>query len=587
MNDQTIILLLLSAALALFLWGRWRHDVVALVVLIAAVFVGVVPTDMAFSGFGHPAVVTVAAVLVISRGLEVSGVLNFPAKQIATIRKRPGLTVVMLTCLGAAISGFMNNVGALALLMPLALRIHPSPSRVLMPLSFGTLLGGMMTEIGTPPNIIIATYREDVMGTGFALFDFTPVGLALTVAGVAFITAFGARLLPERRRNWDSQLQFIKGVSYITEARVPPDAIAVGKTPRQLERLVDNEALVIGVIRGEHRLLGHLRSIILMPDDVVILRSDSSALSALVEKAGLALIGNVDVDPDILRSEEITLLEVVVMPGARLNNHTARTFRLHRRYGINLLAIARQGERIGNRLGHVTFKAGDVLLVQGEHETLAEAMSAFGCVPLAGRDLRSPSRNPRYLTPVIFAAAILATVFKLAPVEISFVAAVAALFVTRSISPREAYESIDWSVIILLGALIPLGHAVEISGGAATIAEWISARAAEWPPWAILAAVMVVTMGLTNLMNNAATAVLMAPVAASIALQIGASLDPFLMAVAIGASSAFLTPIGHQSNVLIMGPGGYRFGDYWRLGLPLQILVAALAVPLILIVWPM
>ena len=586
MNDQVIILFLLAAALVLFLSGRWRHDVVALVVLVAAVFVGVVPTDMAFSGFGHPAVVTVGAVLVISRALQVSGVLNVPAVQIAKIRKRPALTVVVLTCLAAGISGFMNNVGALALLMPLALRIHPSPSRILMPLAFGTLLGGMMTEIGTPPNIIIATYREEMTGTGFALFDFAPVGIAVTIIGVAFITTFGLKLLPERRRTWDNQLKFIRGVDYITEAGIPADSKAVGKTPRQLERMVDNEALVIGVIRGERRLLGHLRNTVLRQDDVVILRSDSSALSALVDKSGIALIGNVDIGPDVLRSEEITLLEAVVMPGARLINYTARTFRLHRRYGINLLAIARRGERINNRLGHVPFKAGDVLLVQGEHETLAEAMSAFGCIPLAGRSLRSPNRGPRFLTPIIFGAAILATAFQVAPIEISFVAAVAALFLTRAITPREAYESIDWSVIVLLGALIPLGHAVEISGGAATIAEWISGLSAQWPYWSILAVVMIVTMALTNLINNAATAVLMAPVAAGIAHEINASLDPFLMAVAIGASAAFLTPIGHQSNVLIMGPGGYRFGDYWRLGLPLQTLILLLAVPLILLVWP-
>jgi len=587
MTPQILISAILCGALILFLWGNWRHDVVAFLALNIAVMLGVVRIDEAFSGFSHPAVITVAAVLVISRTLQLSGAIDVAAKFTTGITESPLANMALLTIVGAVLSAFMNNVGALALMMPLAMRTSRSPTQVLMPLSFGTILGGMMTEIGTPPNIIIAAYRHEITGQAFELFDFAPTGIPIALIGVGFLVVFGWRLIPRERRGGRTPGEMLKDAKYITEARVDKDARTTGKTIRQFERLVDNEALVIGVIRHGVRQLGRLRDMTLQEGDIVILRTESTAFHKLLEVAHMSLIGDAEIVEETLRSEDIALLEFVIMPGARIDWRSARDLRLSERYGVNMLAIARQGERVEQRLGHLKLRAGDVLLMQGEKATLQDTMSALGCVPLAERGLRPIRKRQRFLPLAIFAVALVATTSGLMPVQISFSAAVVALVLFELISPREVYESIDWSVIVLLGSFIPLGAALESTGVTEVLAQGVVDLSADIPVWAVIAIVMVLTMALTNLMNNAATAVMMAPIAVSVASHSGVSADPFLMATAIAASSAFLTPIGHQNNVLVMGPGGYRFGDYWRMGLPLQILVVVLAVPLVIIVWPL
>ena len=587
MNAQLTISLILLGALILFLWGYWRHDVVAFLALVIAVVLGIVPAESAFSGLGHPAVITVACVLVISRALQISGAIDVAARHTAGIASNPIANMAMLTIVGAVLSAFMNNVGALALMMPLALRTSKSPSQVLMPLSFGTILGGMMTEIGTPPNIIIAAYRKEVTGQGFELFDFAPVGLPVTLIGVMFLVLFGWRLIPSSRLTNKSPAELLEGAAYLTEAQITAGSKAIGKTIRQFERLVDNEALVVGLIRHEFRQVGRIRDKVLQEGDITILRTDSSTFQKLIEIAGMKLVGDATVSEETLRSDEIALQEFVVMPGSRVEWRSAREMHLTARFGINLLAIARQGERINERLGHARLRAGDVLLMQGEKDSLQETMTTLGCIPLAERGLRPIRKRKRLLPVAIFAIAITATTAGLLPVEISFSVAVIALVILNLISAREVYESIDWSVIILLGALIPLGEAFENTGVTSIIAHSILEVSAQIPIWAVLCLVMTITMALTNLLNNAATAVMMAPIAFGVASQTGSNPDPFLMATAIAASSAFLTPIGHQNNVLVMGPGGYRFGDYWRMGLPLQVLIIVLAVPLILIFWPL
>ncbi len=587
MNAQIIISVILLCALLLFLWGRWRHDVVAFLSLIVAVVLGVVDVEGAFSGFGHPAVITVAAVLVISRALQLSGVIDIAAKYVANIANSQLANLTLLTFVGAVLSAFMNNVGAMALMMPLAMQTARSPTQILMPLSFGTILGGMMTEIGTPPNIIIATYRQDVTGQGFGLFDFSPVGVPITLIGVGFLVIFGWRLIPKARRGGKTPDELLEGANYITEAQVEKGARAIGKSIRQIERLVDYEALVIGVIRHGFRHLGRVQGMTLQEGDILILRTESAAFHRLLEEADLSLIGHAEIDEGTLRSEDVALMEFVVMAGARIDWRSARDLRFARRYGINMLAIARQGERIEERLGHVLIRAGDVLLMQGEKDTMQDTMMMLGCIPLAERGLQPIRRRKRYLPLAILAAAIAVTSFGLMPVEISFSGAVLALVLLGLISPREVYESIDWSVIVLLGSFIPLGVALETTGVTGVLAQSVIGFSDHVSVWAVLAMLMVLTMALTNLINNAATAVMMAPIAVSIATQTGVNADPFLMATAIAASSAFLTPVGHQNNVLVMGPGGYRFGDYWRVGLPLQVLVLVLSVPLILTVWPL
>lgn len=588
MTEQIILSLLLIGMMALFIMGRWRHDVVALSTLLLAVILGLVPTAKAFSGFGHPAVITVAAVLVISRALQLSGVFSLSTKQVARIHQTPLLMLFILIASGAFLSAFMNNVGALALLMPLALRISPNPSLTLMPLSFGTILGGMLTEIGTPPNIIIATFREEYTQTQFHLFDFTPVGLAVALAGIVFMTLFGSRFLPKKRPSRKTVNDVLEGASYMTEIIIPEGSPVIGKTTRQMERMVDFEAIAVGIIRGDRHLLGRLRNALLQVGDIIILRADASQLSTIIEKTGTELVASQNISPKDLGSDLITLTEAVVKPGAQIENRTAGDMHLRSRFETNLLAIAREGERFQERLSQVVIKAGDVLLLQGDRTALPETINAIGCMPLADRDLQQPVYDsPKFLTPMIFLMAIVTTALDILSVEISFSVAVALIMLLRIMSPREAYETVDWSVIVLLGALIPVGHALETTGATKTIAEFILTLADQLPAWGILAVVMIVTMALTNVMNNAAAAVVMAPIAVGIAQNLNVSIDTFLMAIAISASAAFLTPIGHQNNVLVMGPGGYKFNDFWKLGLPLQIIVLIVALPMLLMVWPL
>ena len=585
-GEQAYVFAVLGAALALFLWGRWRYDLVALLALMAVVVAGIIPSEQAFSGFSHPAVITVAAVLVLGRGLRNSGLVDLMSRRVSQVAGQPYLLISSLTGLVAILSAFMNNVGALALVMPVALKTamdaDQPPSMVLMPLAAGSILGGLMTMVGTPPNIIIAAYRETLTGTPFGMFDFSPVGVSITVAGVAFVSLIGWRLMPDRKGPTARERLF-RIEDYITEVRLREDSTTVGMSIRELETVSGAE--VAGLIRGEIKRLVPSRLEHLRVGDVVILKIDPSRLGALISQTRMELVGEKQLSADILKSDEVSLIEAVVPPGSPLEGRTP--YSLHRRtqWSMNLLAVARQDEPIHERLDEVRFRVGDVLLLQGDAESLPDAVSAIGCLPLAGRGLERGRPNRVAQAVAVFAAAVLAISMGWLSAPIAFVAAAGALVLLNQVTLREAYEAIDWSVIVLLAAMIPVGQAMQVTDATGLIANVVTGFDA-LPPWGLLTVVMVVTMAITSVINNAATAVIMAPIGASVAMAAGLSVDPFLMAVAIGATSAFLTPIGHQSYTLVMGPGGYKFGDYWKMGLPLLALIVVISVPLLALFFP-
>jgi len=591
-GDQIFIFLVLGAALVLFMWGRWRYDLVAVLVLLAAVAGGVVPTDHAFDGFSHPAVITVAAVLILSRALRNSGLVELVSKPISRLSGHPYMHVLSLTGLVAALSAFMNNVGALTLVMPIALKTalqnNRSPSMVLMPLAFGSILGGLMTMIGTPANIIVASYREQMpdIGEPFGMFSFSPVGAAITLVGVAFVSLVGWRLMP-RREGPSARERLFKIEEYMTEVRITNASTVVGLSLRDLETLAEGEVSVAGLIRGEVRRLVPSKLEHLRVGDVVILQVDPSQLGPLISETKMELVGEKKLDADALKSDEVSLIEAVVTPGSPLEGRTPYVLYEKTQGGINLLAVARQNEPIHERLEEVRFRVGDVLLLQGDTETLPDAVTAVGCLPLAERGLESSRPNRVALAVGVFAVALALTAMGVASAPVAFVGAAAAMVLLNLVNLREVYESIDWPVIVLLAAMIPVGEALQSTNGTGLIAHAVLAMNEFMPAWGILVMILAVTMVLTSVINNAATAVVMAPIAASVATQLAANPDAFLMAVAIGASSAFLTPIGHQSNTLVLGPGGYKFSDYWPMGLPLQILIIVVAVPLLLVIWPL
>jgi di/tricarboxylate transporter len=586
--DQGIAFATLAAALALFVWGRFRHDVVAMLALVAVVLTGLVPFDEAFLGFAHPAVITVAAVLVLSRALQNAGIVDVVVRLLAPLRGREALQLASQAGIVAVLSGFMNNIGALAMMLPVALRNayrdgYP-PAKTLMPLAFASLLGGMVTLIGTPPNLIVATFRAREVGEPFGMFAFAPVGGAVALAGLAFIVLVGWRLLPLDRRGTPESVLDIG--DYLAEARVTKDGRAWGKSLGEIEGLVDNEVRIAGLVRGKTKRMAPPPTDRVRARDVLILEGEPDAIKELIDTGGLNMLDGDGLGAEQLRTDEVAVIEAVIKPGSTLAGKTPTALRLRRMYGINLLALARHGKRVRQRLGDVRLQIGDVLLLQGPTETIHDSLAELGTLPLAERSLQIGRPRRLLMAGGIFALAIAATMLGLAPVHVAFATAATAVVVAGIVPATEIYDSIDWPVIVLLGAMIPVGAALEITGGAALVADAILALGRDMAAVWVVALLLVGTMFLSDAINNNATAVLMAPIGVELAERLQASPDPFLMAIAVGASCAFLTPIGHQSNTLVMAPGGYRFGDYWRMGLPLEAIIVVVAVPMIMLVWP-
>lgn len=634
--DQILVCSILIITVALFLWGRWRHDVVALAGLMACVLTGLVPADDAFTGFSHPAVITVAAVLILSYGLQSSGAIEAVAQRVLPSKGGAAFGIMALMLFGALLSAFMNNVGAMALLMPLAMQMAAKhglpPGKVLMPLAFSTILGGMTTLIGTPSNLIVSSFRAQSAGSGFSMFSFSPVGISVMLVGLVFIVVAGRWLIPTRRK---PDIDSFDTGNYLTEVRVGEHAKVIGSTLGEVEHLLDEvDAQIVGMVRNDFRVTAPYPGRVLREGDILVIESDPESLGSTLTRLGLKLEESVlpepepktDAEaekpaeqqpetahaaqvtattdaPEIVAAEaepeedapedksssqkEITIRELVVQPGAQLIGRSASDVQIRTRFGINLLAISRQGDRSIRRLRWTTLSAGDVLLMQGQEESIASFSATMGCIPLAPRSILIPSRRKAITSVVIMVMAVGLAAFGLLPTAIAFSLGVLAYMLTNIVPLRRIYEAIDWPIIVLLGSLIPLAGAMASTGAADLLAKTLLDQVAQGNAIVALTLILIVTMTLSDFMNNAATAAVMSPIALSIASQLQVNPDSFLMAVAIGASCAFLTPIGHQNNTLILGPGGFRFGDYWRLGLPLEIVVVLVSVPMLLLVWPL
>ncbi len=590
MSDPLILFLILLATLFGFVLNKIRYDLVALLALLATILFGIVKPEEAFNGFGHPAVITVAAILVISRGFFHSGLVDFIATGLTKVGNNTVVQLLALTSTVAFLSAFMNNVGALALLLPVAVRMardsDKPPSLLLMPLAFGSLLGGLTTLIGTPPNVIIANYWGAHSGTPFGMFSFTPVGLGIAVAGVLFISLFGWWFLPTRKAGGGEE-DWFEIDKYLSELTVTEDSKACGMTVPELGKLYDGPLPVIAILRDDRKIPLHSFYGVLRDKDVLLIEADPDDIKKLAKKGGLE-IGNTDLRGiDLIKAEDLEMVEAVVRNDSNMIGRSAQSLNLLSRYGLRLLAVARDGQRLNQPLSKMTFRTGDVLLLQGSNDQVREGLQTLGCLPLAKRDIGFNQPRKLVLSTLLFGTAITATVAGFLPAQVAFLATALAMILTGILHLRDAYDAIDWPIIILLGAMIPVGGALESTGGAQALADGLLYLGASWPPVITLCALFLVTMFLSDIINNAAATVLMAPIAIGLAEGLSVAAEPFLMAVAIAASCAFLTPIGHQSNTLVLGPGGYRFGDYWRLGLPLEIIIFVLAIPLLLYFWPL
>jgi len=587
--DQGILFTLLFLVFVFLIWGRWRYDLVAFVALMVALLTGIVPVSQAFSGFGHPATVIIALVLIVSRGLSNSGVIELIARYVIDASRKLAAHVSIMAALAAGLSAVMNNVAALALLMPVDLQAAKkagrSPSLSLMALSFASILGGMITLIGTPPNIIIAEFRNDALGEPFKMFDFAPVGIACAAVGVAYVALIGWRLLPSARKGADPGDELFDLAGYIAEVRVPEGSRIIGKRIRDIDELAEKaDVEIIGLTRRGRRLPGLARIAEIRADDILVIEASPDSLD---EALGILQLEYVGKSEGLLDDGDIELAEVVVQESSRLAGRSAVSLRLLYRYRVALVGVSRQGRRFRDNVRKLVLRPGDVLLLLGPDERLGDVTGRLGLLPLADRGQRVIQRQKAWQAVVIFVSAILAASTGLVYLPVALGCAVAGYVLLSIVPIREVYNSIEWPVIVLLGSMIPIGGALQATGASTLIVDGIVSVSAGLSPVVVLTLLIIVTMTLSDVMNNTATAVIAAPIAVEIAARLGVSPDPFLMAVAVAASCAFLTPIGHKNNTLIMGPGGYQFGDYWRMGLPLELIIVLVSVPMILIVWPL
>jgi len=590
-QDQIAISVVLVLTMGLFGWGRWRYDLVAMIALVACVLLQLIDPSKAFIGFGHPAVITVAAVLIISAALKNAGVVDEIASRLSGLTETPIMHIAALTCVITVASAFMNNVGALALLLPIALSTsaerNRSPALILMPLAFGSLLGGMMTLIGTPPNIIIANIRAEEAGEPFGMFSFAPVGLPIAIVGVAFITFIGWRLIPKQRLETDSAGKLFEVGSYLTEAKVPEGSAIVGQTLGEIDGLQDSNVEVIGVAGRRHFAKSVSSGFTVSEGDVLILRCDPNDLKGFLSQYSLELQTTATPAFNSPSPQNDVMVEGVVKTESDLIGRGVEFIRSRTGRSVALVGLARNGESVLRRLRQQSFKPGDVLLLHGDVETIDQHMHEMGLLPLASRPLDLNRSRRVLLAAAIFAGAIIMGIVGITSLPVAFLIAVGAYVATGILSPRQIYDDIDWPVIVLLAAMIPVGNALTTTGTTQLVANSLIDVTEGLAIYWIITLLLVVTMLLSDVINNAATALVMAPLGIAMANSLGVNSDPFLMSVAVGASCAFLTPIGHQCNTLVMGPGGYRFSDYWRMGLPLEILIVAISVPLILWAWPL
>jgi di/tricarboxylate transporter len=589
LSDEIILFILIGGVLGLLIWGRWRYDIVAFGALMAAVLLGVIPSDKAFEGFGHPATIIIALVLIVSRGLTNAGFVDQLARLLATNSTSVPRHVGLMSVIAALLSAVMNNVAALALLMPLdmqaAAKAKRPPGVTLMALSFATLLGGLVTLIGTPPNIVVASFRARATGEPFGMFDFTPVGGAVAVAGLIFLALIGWRLIPPTTRKSTLGTGF-ELKDYIAEARVKPGARIVGERVVTVRgKFIEHGSDLLAVIRDGVRQSVSNRLLMIEADDILVIEAAAQNLDKLVGEFGLDYVGKELIDEKAL--QDLTLIELVVPQGARLEGRSVQSSALTYRYQVSLVGISRQGRRITNALSRTRILPGDVLLMLVPEADIAEIVELTGCLPLAPRGLSVTRHSRAAIAASLFAGAIVAASTGLITLTAALALVVVFFVALGLVGQREIYTAIEWPVIVLLGSMIPLAAALETSGGTAHVAEGLLAITSGAPAWVALTLLLIITMTLSDVLNNVATAVIAAPVGFEMARNLGVNPDAFLMAVAVGASCSFLTPVGHKNNILVLGPGGYSFGDYWRLGLPLETIIVVVAVPMLLVFWPL
>lgn len=569
--------------ITLFIWGKLRYDIVALVALMVGVLVGAVPFNQVYSGLNNPAVITVACIMIISQAIARSGIFNLILKKIDFMTQQETLHIFSFSTIIATFSAFMNNVGALALMLPISiqssLKHQRSPSLILMPIAMASALGGMITLIGTPPNLIISTFREQSVGQPFNIFDFSYVGIFTALAGVMFVGILGWRFLPKIKQT----AQRIETI-YRAEIKVHPKSKLIGQTLKDLRNEISDSIEIAGLIR-KRKKQDLSEGLEIRKGDIFIIKATSNDIHAIAISKNFILQNQVSIHSRSQLRDHFVLIEAVIPTGSAVKGKTPSALNLRSRCKLSILAISRNVRMQIKRLHRQPLQIGDMVLLQCKEQTTPEELMAIGFLPITELNIQIHSRLRTFLPVIIFIFSIFLVAINAMPVQIAFGGAVLIMILFKLISINNLYRHVDWPIIVLLAAMIPLGEALERTGGAQLIANFILGASHHLPFMLIIGLVLLITMTLSDFINNAATSIVMAPIAISLSHSLQISVDPLLMAVAIGASCAFLTPIGHQNNLLVMGPGKYKFFDYIRMGLPLEIIVILIATPLIYWFW--
>ena len=587
MLDQLIILGLLTLMVILFIWGKWRYDAISLGILSVFVLLGYVQPEKAFSGFSHPAVITVALVLLISKGLEKSGFISIIGRKLQTYATSETQFMISITFFAAILSSFMNNIGAMAMLLPITLgicqKMNWNPSKFLIPLSFASILGGMNTKIGTPPNIIISEFRNDFAGKDFAFFDFSFAGVPVSILGILFIAIIGWRLIKTRPINSQNN-PLIELEDYLVEMVITKNSQLIGKRALDFRQELDTDTALIGQINENGKKIEIHGNQKLFEGQILILKINPDMVADIQQEFGL----DIDSENDLTSLEDLGGIEAIIVPKSRLIGRKYQYFKRLVGREFSLLGLWRRGLKFRFRLSNEIFKVGDVLLIanRGEKNTISEKLELAGLMPLWQREFDVARDSTKILLAFfIFISCLLLVIFNYVPIVIAFLICVIGFVSSKLLTGEGIYRHIDWPVVILLAAMIPIGNTLISYGITDSVSSYMATLSSFVDHVWLVILIMIITMFLSDIINNAATAVIMAPLAVSLADKINEPIEPFLMSVAIGASCAFLSPIGHQCNTLVMAPGNYKFGDYWKVGLPLEILIVVISVPVIIFYW--
>ena len=587
MFDQIVILGLLTLMVGLFIWGRWRYDAVSLGVLSSFVLFGYIQPEKAFSGFSHPAVITVALVLLISKGLERSGFIAVLGRKLQVYANSEIQFMISITFFAAVLSSFMNNIGAMAMLLPITLgicqKMNWNPSKFLIPLSFASILGGMNTKIGTPPNIIISEFRKDYVEKDFAFFDFSFTGVPVSVLGILFIAFIGWRLIKLRPINSENN-PLIELEDYLVEMVITKNSMLIDKRALDFRNELDTDTALIGQIDENGKKIEIHGNQKLYEGQILIMKINPDMVADIQQEFGL----DIDSENDLTSIDDLGGIEAIIVPKSRLIGRKYQYFKRLVGRELSLLGLWRRGLKFRFRLSNEIFKVGDVLLIanRGEKNNIAEKLELAGLMPLWQREfdvVRDPTKI--FIAFGLFTICLLLVIFNYVPIVVAFLICVIGFVSSKLLTGEGVYRHIDWPVVILLAAMIPIGNTLISYGITDSVSGYLAGLSSAIDYVWLIVLIMIITMFLSDIINNAATAVIMAPLAVSLAEKINQPIEPFLMSVAIGASCAFLSPIGHQCNTLVMAPGNYKFGDYWKVGLPLEILIVLISVPAIVFYW--